>query len=160
MKKFLIQFIALIVVIFGVLAYSTGKLPSFSSTSSPSQETQVIIKNIVITVELADTDEKRKKGLGGRESLPTNAGMLFIYPKPDHYNFWMKGTKIPLDIIWIKGDTIVDITKNALPPKEDQKYEDLPIYTPKEPSDKILEVNAGFADANGIMIGDKIEIKK
>ena len=160
MKKFLIQFIALISVIFGVLAYSTGKLPSFSSTSTPSKETQVIIKNIVIPVELADTDEKRKKGLGGRESLASNSGMLFVYQKVDHFNFWMKGTKIPLDIIWIREDTIIDITKNALPPREGQKDEDLPIYTPKEPADKVLEVNAGFADANGIVIGDKIELKK
>lgn len=160
MKRFLIQFITLITVIFGVLAYSTGKLPSLPASPSSTKPTHVTIKNSTITVELADTADKKKKGLGGRESLVPDTGMLFIYQKADFYNFWMKGTKIPLDMIWIKDTTIVDITKNAMPPKEGQKDTDLPIYTPKEKADKILEVTGGYADAKGIIIGEKIEIKK
>ena len=51
-----------------------------------------------------------------RESLNENSGMLFIFPKEDFHNFWMKNTLIPLDIIWINSaKEIVFIENNAQP---------------------------------------------
>src|SRR5436305_1009786 len=50
----------------------------------------VVIHNTVISVEVVDTDATREKGLGDRESLAENTGMLFVFPKDDTYGFWMK----------------------------------------------------------------------
>lgn len=159
MKKFIIQSIAILLVLFGTLAYSTGKLPGLSFTNGPKQ-TEIQVGDTKLKVELADTTEKRKKGLGGRDNLATDSGMLFIFPKADYYNFWMKGMKFPLDLIWIKDGNVVDITKNAPPPTTGQSDQSLPIYTPTQEADSVLEVNAGFSDSHNIKIGDNIKIEK
>lgn len=157
MKKFLIQMIAIVLAIFGLLAFNTGKLPQFSPFNNTPKINKVHIDNIDLKIEIADTAEARKKGLGGKDSLPSDSGMLFIFPKADYYNFWMKGMKFPIDIIWIKEKKVVAITKNVPPQVDGQLDTDLPIYTPSEPIDSALEVNAGFTDAHNIKIGDSIE---
>jgi uncharacterized membrane protein (UPF0127 family) len=113
---------------------------------------QVCFKNACIRVEIADTYEKRKAGLMFRESLPENQGMLFIFDSEDYYSFWMKNMRIPLDIIWIDKDKrIVDI-KADVPPCKDS-CEGLPSNAKAK---YILEVNVGFAERNGIKIGDEV----
>lgn len=157
MKKFAIQAIALIVLIFGALYLSTTKTP-LPFTSSPPQVRQLQIKSLVITVEVADTAEKRRVGLGGKETLASDSGMLFIFDKPDKYPFWMKGVKFPLDFIYIRSNKVVDIIKNAQPVAAGTADKDIPIYLPNQPIDSMLEVNGGFADQNNIQIGDEIKI--
>lgn len=161
MKKFIIQAITLLLVIFGALAIYTGKLPGgiISPPTPRVQTSELIINGVAITVELADTPEKRRQGLGGRETLASNSGVLFLFEDLDKHAFWMKGLKFPLDFIWIREKRVVDIIKNAAPPSPNQKDEDLPIYLPAVPIDKVLEVPAGFVDSAGVKIGDMIEIK-
>jgi uncharacterized membrane protein (UPF0127 family) len=73
------------------------------------------VKDTVFIVEIADTQEKRRKGLMFRENLCEKCGMLFLFEHPEKYAFWMKNVKIPLDIIYIdKEGTIVDLI-NAEP---------------------------------------------
>jgi uncharacterized membrane protein (UPF0127 family) len=107
-----------------------------------------------VTVEVSQTDAAREKGLMFRESLPENAGMLFIFDKPDFYAFWMKDTLIPLDIIWIDGNKIVDI-KTDLPPGQGEFP---PAYVTSAPADMVLEVNAGFAKKNNVQVNDTVKI--
>lgn len=105
-----------------------------------------------IEIELADTLEERIRGLSGRAELPPDRGMLFIYDQPDLYGIWMKDMNFPIDIIWFGPDKkIAGISENVKP-------ESFPeIFKPPEPVNYILEVNAGFADNNGIKTGDEIE---
>ena len=159
MKKFIIQFVLLLVVIFAALLFYTGKISNIPFIPQQTEQTKVYINGVRVNVEIADTQSLRSKGLGGRENLASSSGMLFIFERQDMYPFWMKGLKFPLDFIWIRGERIVDITENVSQPFEGQKDEDLPIYTSKEPIDKILEVNAGFVAQHGIKIGDSIEIR-
>lgn len=159
MKKFVLQFIVLVLVIFGALAIYASKITNLPFVPERPKVGIAQIKNIKINVEIADTADKRKQGLGDRQSLASDSGMLFIFEKPDVYKFWMKGLSFPLDLIWIRDNTVVDIIKNATPPEPNQKDETLPLYAPSQPIDKVLEVNAGFADANGIQAGDTIIIQ-
>lgn len=53
-----------------------------------------------VSVEIADTDETRARGLMFRDELPSGSGMLFAYPQPQTVAFWMKDTPIPLDILF------------------------------------------------------------
>jgi uncharacterized membrane protein (UPF0127 family) len=108
-----------------------------------------------IDVEVAITSMAQFKGLSWRKSLEEKGGMLFVFSSPNFYAFWMKDMIFPLDIIWIAGDQIVDISKNLPPARSDF----MPTYTPAEPANYVLEVNAGWADRYGIKIGDKVEIK-
>lgn len=158
MKKFAIQFVLIIIVIFVALMFYSGRMASMPFLSQPSSSAELTINEVKFKVELADTPDKRRRGLGGRESLATEGGMLFVFEKEDRYSFWMKGLKFSLDFIWIKGDKIVDILPNIPPPSAGQKDETLPIYQSRVAIDKVLEINAGTADRLSIKVGDTVKL--
>lgn len=108
------------------------------------------INNHKIVVEIADTEEKRAKGLSGRENLCDNCGMLFIFDKAGKYNFWMKDMQFPLDFIFINGDEVADVKQNISP----DTYPE--IISSNQVFDKVLEVNAKYIEKNNITIGQKI----
>lgn len=116
---------------------------------------KVIIRGHTIPVEVAVTPQEKSKGLGERNSLAAGSGMLFAFDRPARYQFWMKGMRFALDFIWIDGTTVADITENVPPPAEEIN---LPVYQPKVPADKVLEVNAGLVKLYGIQVGDTIKI--
>ncbi len=129
----------------------------FFSTLARAEETNVIINKlenkIKYSVEIAKTKDAREKGLMFRKILPSNKGMLFIFPKSQIINIWMKNTLIPLDIVYISEDkNIIHIIKHALPKKET-------IYAPKSYAKYVLEINAGEVNKNNIKIGDKVYIE-
>lgn len=118
------------------------------------------IRNKIFSVEIADTMPKRAQGLSGRTSFGESEGMLFIFKTASStHNFWMKDMRIPLDIVWIRGTTIVGFAENAEPEPEKPLW-GLTIYYPPEPVDKVLEINAGLVKKYGFAIGDKIDVKK
>jgi len=157
-KKFIIQFVLLTAVIFLALLIYTGKIQSIPFLPGPVRLTEAVINDTNFKVEVADTQAKRSRGLGGRESLASDSGMLFIFQKVDKYPFWMKGLKFPLDFIWIKDDKVVDILQNIPQPQPGQKDEELSIYTSTVPIDKVLEVNAGTVERLDIKVGDIVKI--
>jgi len=122
------------------------------------QKPKVKINNTEIEVEIADTPEKRTKGLSGRDSLDQNKGMLFVFPKESTATFWMKDMRFDLDIIWIRNLKIVKIDKKAKAPKAGTPDNKLTLYHSEEPIDYVLEVNSGFADKNNIKVGDKVKL--
>ena len=132
-------------------------LPACSPTSSSSP--QVIIHPrsgipIHVTVEVADTQEKRQLGLMYRNELPAFSGMLFIFPQEGPRSFWMKNTPLSLDIIYINADfTIVHIAENTTP------YSTAPIPS-KHPAKYVLEVNGGFCQHHGIVARDRVEFSQ
>lgn len=158
MKKFLIQSILLILLItLGILFYK-GVIPEIPFLPKPPHQSVILINDNKINVEIADTPSTRSKGLGGRDSLASDSGILFIFPKQDKYPFWMKRLKFPLDFVWIKGDKVVDIILNAKPPPQGASDDSLPVYLPHETVDKVLEVNAGVVDRLHIKVGDNLKI--
>jgi uncharacterized membrane protein (UPF0127 family) len=116
--------------------------------------TQVKIRGQKFNVEIAVTAKEKEKGLGYRDSLPKMSGMLFPYDHEEQYKFWMKGMRFPIDIIWIRDQTIMDITKNVPVPTGGV----LPQYGPAVNVNKILELNAGTVDEFGIQVGDLVLI--
>ena len=105
-------------------------------------------KTVVVPVESVDTPEARAKGLQERQQL--FGGMLFIHQQPEKLRYWMKGMKIPLDMIWIDADKkIVDISKNVPVCTADP----CPAYHPKVLAQYVLEVNAGFVAKHNVKKG-------
>lgn len=160
MKKFIIEAVLLIIVIaVALFIYLQGSnITNLPFAPQPAVYKQLDINNNTFKVEIADTKAKRNQGLGGRQSLAPNEGMLFIFDTPGKPPFWMKGLSFPLDFIWIKGDTVVDLTINVQPPASGQSDSSLPIYQPKEDIDKVLEVNGGTIQRLNIKAGDTINI--
>ena len=104
-----------------------------------------IIKNIEI--EVANTESKRQIGLMNRSQMEENRGMLFMFDQDNSTGFWMKDTRIPLDIIFVGADsTVINVQKNAKP------Y-DRTNYPAAAPYRYALEVNGGSADKWGIKEG-------
>ena len=106
-----------------------------------------------VEVEIADTDAERQTGLMGRNILPENAGMLFVFEGEQTLSFWMRDTLIPLSIAYIDAEgRIVDI-------QDMQPLDDVPPhYVSAEPAQYALEVNQGFFEERGVMVGDTVEL--
>ena len=101
---------------------------------------------------IADTDEKRTNGLSNIELMSVSEGMMFVFDKPDFYNFWMKDMKFPLDFIFLKDNKVVDLLENIIPETYPKSF------TSKTEADKVIELNAGEIKKSEIKIGDKIDI--
>ena len=110
-----------------------------------------------INIEIADTPEKSQRGLGFRDSLPLDSGMVFVLRTPRPV-FWMKEMRFPLDFIWIKDGVVTDTHRDVPNPPQSMSDNDLPRYSPNQDSSHMLEVNAGFISSKNIQIGDRIEI--
>ncbi|OGL79726.1 hypothetical protein A3F28_00065 [Candidatus Uhrbacteria bacterium RIFCSPHIGHO2_12_FULL_57_11] len=119
---------------------------------------KVIVGGKTVSALIADTPEKRSKGLGGRRSLGTDEGMLFVFDEAAQYGFWMKDMKFAIDIIWINDGKIVDIAPNVQPPSSPD--DELTSYLPRLPADAVLEVAAGFVQKSGVKIGDAVGVGK
>lgn len=99
-------------------------------------------------VTCARTEEERIKGLQGVTEMKDDEGMLFVFDEPDTINFWMKGTLIPLDIIFINEDMEVISVYQGEPENENIAEEDDVRF--------VLEVNQG----SGIKEGDELDIEE
>ncbi len=105
---------------------------------------------VTVFVEIADTPDTQTLGLMYRQHLDPDHGMLFVFQDERPHAFWMKNTSIPLDLIFIARDgRIVGIHANAEP------FSLAPIDV-GAPSRTVLEVNAGFAAAHGLAVGDAV----
>ncbi len=97
-----------------------------------------------ITIDVADTDAERRRGLMQQRSLGYDRGMLFVFETVDRGSMWMKNTPLPLDIIFVAPDSqIINITRRTTPLSEEQ-------ITPEAPRKFVVEVRAGFADRFGL----------
>jgi len=103
-----------------------------------------------LDIEIADTDFDIQTGLMYRNTMKPNQGMLFVFEDESERFFYMKNTKIALDLIFIDGNNkIVNLKKNAKPFDETS----LPSNAP---SKYVLEVNAGSVNSWRLAVGDSI----
>lgn len=151
MKQFT-QLIILSTALISIAGCGSQTPIEFTSTSVTFDNPKVT----TFTVDIADTIPEQTLGLGDTEILPINHGMLFIYPKSDIYEFWMKDVEYPIDIIWIKDLTVVDITSNIPPETEGTTYANYAHYAPNTPVDMVLEVGAGVSKQEGIAVGQHL----
>lgn len=103
---------------------------------------------VSLRLEIATTTAAQERGLGGRESLQSDYGMLFVFPEDGPYGFWMKDMLVPIDIFWIdsKGHVVSvsqDVATSSYPS----------VFYPAVPARYVLETAAGFAREHGIATG-------
>lgn len=111
----------------------------------------------LLTVEVVVSDWAIEQGLSGRSAV-TADGLFFVMPKRSIPRFWMKAMLFDLDMVWIDGSTIVDITTNVPAPDPKTPLSDLPVYSPTQPVTLVLEIPAGQAQQYNLQAGDKLEI--
>lgn len=148
MKKFWLLVPLIILVVF----YARERCPFEAKQSQPI----IKVGEKMVQVEIMRTEAEREKGLSGRRSLCQDCGLVFLFDSPNYYTFWMKEMYFDIDIIWIAGDKVVDITDNAKAPPPGEFESPKQTYTSQVPADKVLEVNAGWAKKKGIRVGDEV----
>ncbi len=118
-----------------------------------SKQATVTINNHVFSVEVAKTTTEKEKGLSGRNSLTPNHGMYFPFDTPGFYPFWMKDMKFPIDIIYIANGKVVTVYKNVKPAADPYST----VVKPTQPTDSVLEINAGEAEKYTTKNGDTVQ---
>ena len=117
----------------------------------------VLINNQKYNLELASTIPQKTKGLMDRTSLCPNCGMIFTSNFEMPQAFWMKNTKIPLDIIFLdKNGTVINI--EVATPQPDTPDSQLKLYRSLKPAQFVIELNAGDSSRLLLVPGDKIDL--
>lgn len=106
-----------------------------------------------VTVEVADVPYTVKQGLMHRTELAPDAGMLFFMDREKTWSFWMRDTRIPLDIVFItKQLTVAGVVHDTVPMTDDRHRVDAPsLY--------VLEVNAGWAASHHVAAGARVRFE-
>ncbi len=159
-KKYL-PFVAVIIFLIVLGFFLTGYNNSLKKTGEnnikyvklENKSIQFVkIARQMIKVDLALTETQQEQGLSGRKSLADDAGMLFIFPQPSKYFFWMKDMNFPIDMIWFDENfKVIYIKKDALPSSYPKSF------GPNVDNRYVLEVSANFSEKNNLKVGDKVE---
>ena len=146
---------------FGQGFTSVGFLPKRESTSSASSSglTEVSANTLNVRATVASDSKERQRGLSGKDSLPLDEGMLFVFEESGVYPFWMKDMKFSIDIIWIDEEKrIVQIVDSALP-QSGRDDSELTIYRPGASAKYVLEINAGLSRLHNLQVGSSVNFE-
>lgn len=103
-----------------------------------------------IDIEVADTDSTRQRGLMERTEIPSDTGMLFIFPRAQQQAFYMANTPRSLDIQFYAADsTLLNIAENTTP------FSPANVLSEGE-AQFVVEVPAGYSRRIGLVPGDRI----
>ena len=103
------------------------------------------------TLEVANDTPEREKGLMRRDSMPADHGMIFVFAGEERLGFYMKNTRIPLDIIFVNSSGVVVSIKQMRPYDVSTTYTDAPAKW-------AIELNQGAAAQAGVKVGDQLSI--
>ena len=122
-------------------------------TACADDEPAVSLAGERFNIEIADDDQSRAQGLMFRDSMADDHGMLFLFPTQAPRSFWMKNTRIPLDIFYFDEQLkLVSVSENVKPCRTPQCRS----YPSTGPAKYVLELNAGKAQELGVKTGDEI----
>ena len=112
---------------------------------------EMTIGNRIFQLEIAANDANRQKGLMDRDSMPMSRGMIFVFADEAPRAFWMKNTRIALDILYLnRQGEVVDI--KSMQPL------DLRSIASAKPAKFAIELNYGAAQNSGVKLGDRLSI--
>lgn len=126
---------------------------------------EIPIGGRVWRLEVAADDAARSRGLGGRDSLAEDGGMLFIFPGSESRAFWMAECLIPIDLIFLdRFGTIVALHEMPPePPRGEEESESayhsrLPMYPSRRPALFAIELPAGSIRSLGLSVNSRIPL--
>lgn len=135
-----------------------ARAPSPAPSAAPARPKTAVIGGVTFRLEVADTEETRRLGLSNRESLASDAGMLFVFAQPGYWSFWMKDVSFALDLLYLDEDGKI-ISIHTMPPEPGVPDFQLRRYDALLPAKYALEINGGLADALGLRPGMAVEMR-
>ncbi len=111
-----------------------------------------------IVADIAETPKEREEGLMFRKNLPKNYGMLFVFPKEDFFEFWMKNTWVNLDMVFIGKDKKITAIYSNVKASTPQTT-DAEVARAGGTGQYVLELPGGAAKRDHLKIGQKLEFK-
>ena len=109
------------------------------------------VGDLPLTVEVADSEAERQKGMMFRPRFGPDEAMLFVFVSDANVAFWMKNSYVDLDLAFIRSDGSIVQTERM------RAYNEEPVFS-REPVRFALEVPAGWLEAHGIAVGTKVAI--
>jgi hypothetical protein len=123
-----------------------------------AERATVSVADVELSVWIADNAWERERGLSGLTAEQVEAqGMLFIFPDQAVREFWMKGMKLDLDVVWIRDGVIVALDSGVKAPAAGE--EPARMTSDPVPVDMVLEVPAGYAKLFDLNPGKPIKIE-
>lgn len=104
------------------------------------------------SLERAESNQARIKGLSDRDSLAPQSGMLFVFDPPAEQCIWMKDMRFDLDIIWL------DEAKKVIKLEQAVKPETYPASFCAANTKYVIEMNSGDAQALGLAAGQQLTL--
>lgn len=138
-----------------VPASVTMSEPNISTAQILQVEAKATIDGHIFALEVAKTSRQQEIGLMFRQHLAENRGMLFPVSPPQSIDLWMKQTRIPLDVLYIRNGKIVKIDQN-LPPCVTDRCE---VYTSGVDVDSVIEIAGGTAEKLHLKVGNTASIQ-
>lgn len=150
----------------GLLLFVFSRGASFAEVLGPSHRPfHALHKTAIhflsgkkIMADIANTPKERERGLMFRKTLPKKYGMLFVFPRADYFEFWMKNTWVDLDMVYIGKDKKITAI-----------YPNVAASTPRTPDEDVarvgaggqyvLELPSGAARRDGLKVGQSVKFK-
>ena len=148
MRRLALTFIALL-----PIACGGGCRNSSSTTASSLPTVSMKLGTKTFTLEIANDSAEREKGLMRRDSIPEDHGMIFVFGDEQKLGFYMRNTRIPLDIVYVNAAGVIVSIKQMRP------Y-DTTTVSSDAPAKWAIELNQGQAAAAGLKVGDQVAIPK
>lgn len=127
---------------------------SLTGCASASSTSWAELKGKRFTIEIADEPAERERGLMFRDEMAPDHGMLFIHDSEEPQSYWMKNTKIPLDILFFDHQRRLVSVQERVPPCT--AGDRCPPYASEGSALYVLEINAGLAQSLGVKTGDEL----
>jgi len=111
----------------------------------------IMIDDVPLEVQIADTEPRRVRGLMFQDQLPYDQGMIFVFDKPGLYSLWMLNMQFSLDMMWFDEDgKIIHIEKDVSPCKTPLEIATCQSIIPEGQAVYVLEVTSGFIEQNNV----------
>lgn len=151
----------------GVLIACLWALGGVTGQLAPERGRAVFADGTAVSLEVADTEAERNRGLMFRDALGEREGMIFVFARPGFYPFWMRNCRIALDILWLDGAFRVVGMAESVPPCDlpgcapPCGSDACPTYAPERGTSAryVIEVAAGFAARHGVVKGQPVMVE-
>lgn len=151
--------VALVAVISGLLVAAAFE------TTNASQTYDMPIDGERFRLEIAADVQSRSLGLGGRESIEANGGMLFVFPNAKIRSFFMRDCTIPIDIVFLDDIGVITALYTMEPEaprgrtESNTAYERrLKRYSSLARSPYAIELRAGTIHRLGLTQGERVSL--